>query len=483
MSSRSLFLPLLLLTTGLPALAQQPVLPSRRETTEKPQSKPQTEKPETVAPAPPLTLAEAIRLGVESNYAIRVSKQDVRIAENNVTRGNAGQLPVVNGNFVRNFNRNDIRQKFGTFDAAGNPTPARVVNGGTNNQLNANVAATWTIFDGLGMFIAYERLQALEEGQQQLTRATIEETVAAISDAYFVVVRESGKINSFEEALKIGQARIDLTQARVDVGVSAKVEVLTARVDYNADRSALIQQQEALKTAKINLNELLGRAPGLDFQPQDSIVVSRDLERDAVLAAIRQNNPRLRQALINTTITTYDRRLVRASRFPQVGLTTGYGLNRNINNAAFAGTLLTTSTNRNIGLNYGVVASVPIFDGFNKNRQEQNARITEEQTQLQLDQLQLQLDADAEQAYAQYQNRLALLELEESNILLARENVAIALERYRLGLLTPLVLREAQRTQLQAETRLLDIRYQAKQAEIILRRLSSGLVQTSEAQP
>lgn len=476
MFSRSLLLPLLLTATALPALAQQPVLPSRRETTEKPQSKPQTEKPETVAPAPPLSLTEAIRLGVEGNYAIRVSQQDVRVAENNVTRGNAGQLPVVNGNLVRNFNRNNIRQQFGTRDTLGNPTPARIVNGGTNNQLQANVAATWTIFDGLGMFIAYDRLQALEQSQQQLTRATIEETVAAVMDAYFVVVRESGKINSLEEALKIGQARIDLTQARVDVGVSAKVEVLTARVDYNADRSALIQQQEALKTAKINLNELLGRAPGLDFLPADSIVVTRGLEREQVMAAVRQSNPRLQRAQINTEIATYDRRLVRASRFPQVGLTTGYGLNRNINNAAFAGTLLTTSTNRNVGLNYGLVASVPIFDGFNKNRQEQNARIAEEQTRLQLDQTVLQLDADAEQAYAQYQNRLALLELEESNILLARENVAIALERYRLGLLTPLVLREAQRTQLQAETRLLDIRYQAKQAEIILRRLSSGLV-------
>lgn len=479
---RRSFLAAFLLAAPLPLLAQQPVLPSRQPATQ-PQSKPQTEKPETVAPAPGLTLAEAIRIGIENNYNIRLSRQDARIAANNVTRGNAGQLPVVNGNFTRVFNRNDIRQQFGTRDSVGNPTPARIVNGGTNNQLNANVAATWTIFDGFGMFIAYDRLKSLRQSQEQLTRATLEETVASITDAYFVVVRESGKINSIEEALKIGQARIDLTQARVDVGVAAKVEVLTARVDYNADRSILIQQQEALKTAKITLNNLLGRTPNLNFQPQDSIVIAQDLQREVVLQAIRQNNPRLQQARTNIDVATYDRKLVRASRFPQIGLTSGYGLNRNINNAAFAGTLLTTSTNRNLGLNYGVVASVPIFDGFNRTRLEQNARIVEEQSRLQLDQTQLQLDADAEQAWAQYQNRLQLLELEEANILLARENVAIALERYRLGLLTPLALREAQRTQLDAEVRLLDIRYQAKQAEIVLRRLSSGLVQEGTSQP
>ncbi|TGE16610.1 TolC family protein [Hymenobacter elongatus] len=448
------------------SMAQQPVLMPR-----------QTAQPQTVAPAAPLTLAQAIQIGLENNYNIRLSRTDEQIADNNVTRGNAGQLPVVNGNFSRNFNRNNIRQQFGTRDSLGNPSPARVVNGGTSNQLNANVAATWTIFDGFGMFIAYDRLQALNQSQQLLTRATLEETVGSITDAYFAVVRESGTIKSIEAALKIGQARIDLTQARVDVGVSAKVEVLTARVDYNADQSALIQQQEALTTAKINLNNLLGRTPSLDFSPADSIVVSRNLERDAIVQAIRQNNPRLQRAKTNIEVATYDRKLVRASRFPQVGLTTGYNLNRNINNAAFAGTQLTSSTNATRGLNYGVVASIPIFDGFNRTRLEQNARIGEEQSQLLLDQTQLQLDADAEQAYARYQNRLQLLDLEEANILLARENVAIALERYRLGLLTPLVLREAQRTQLDAEVRLLDIRYQAKQAETTLRRLSGGLVQ------
>jgi outer membrane protein len=462
----------LFLASPLAAYAQQPTQPSRQPA-QQPQSKPQTQKPETVAAAPRLTLAEAIRIGLENNYDIRLSRQDERVAENNVTRGNAGQLPVVNGNASRTFNINNTRQQR-------EQSAPVVINGGRANALNANVAGTWTIFDGLGMFIAYDRLKTLDQSQRQLTRATVEETAANITDAYFVVVREAGKITSIEEALKIGQARIDLTQARVDVGVSAKVEVLTARVDYNADRSLLIQQQEALQTAKINLNTLLGRTPGIDFLPADSIVVTTTLNRDEVLTAVKQNNPRLQQARLGTEIATYDRRLIRASRFPQLGLTGGYGLTRNINNAFLintaTGSVLGSNVNRVFGPSYGLTASIPIFDGFNRNRLEQNARIAEVQSRLALDQTQLQLDAEAEQAYAQYRNRLQLLELEEANILLARENVAITLERYRLGLLTPLALREAQRTQLDAEVRLLDIRYQAKQAEIVLRRLSSGLV-------
>ena len=453
------------------AQAQQPVLMPKQPVTT-PKVKPQMAKPATVAAAPPLTLAQAIQLGLENNFNIRLSRTDEQVTENNVTRGNAGQLPVVNGNLTRNFNRNNVRQEF----SQGTP---RVNNNVPTSQRNDNVVATWTIFDGLGMFIAYDRFKALNQSQRQLTRATVEETVANITDAYYAVVRESGKIKSIEEALKIGQARIDLTRARVDVGVSAKVEVLTARVDYNADQSLLIQQQELLTTAKINLNNLLSRPPRLDFSPADSIVVTRNLNQATIAQGIQQNNPRLQLAKTNTAVATYDRRLAQAARFPQVDFRSGYARTSNFNGAAFLpgsreqGTATTLSN----GFNYGIVASVPIFDGFNRRRLEQNARIGEEQSQLQLGQTQLQLDADAEQAFAQYQNRLRLLELEETNILLARENVAIALERYRLGLLTPIALREAQRTQLDAEVRLLDIRFQAKQAETVLRRLSGGIVQ------
>lgn len=437
-----------------------------------PKRPPQLAKPATVATAPPLSLQEATQLALAQNFGIRLARQQEQLAENNFTRGNAGQLPTLTGNATRTFNRNNLNQRFGTNEP-------RVVNGATSNLFNTNVTLGWTIFDGFAMFIAYDQLRTLRQQQQVISRATVEETVESVSNAYFAVVREAGKIRSLEEALAIGQARVDLTKAQVDVGVAAKVELLTARVDYNADRSQLLQQQELLRTAKIQLNTLLGRPPTIDFSPADSIVVVRDLAKEPLLTQLTAANPRLREARLGVDVATYDRRLARANRYPTVGVVAGYGLNQNINNAAFAGTTLTNSTNRTLGLNYGLTASVPIFGGFNLRRLEQNARVAEESSQIQLQQTTQQLTADLEQAFTQYQNRLQLLELEEANIALARQNAQIALERYRLGLLTPLVLREAQRSQLDAANRLLDIRYQAKQAETTLKRLSGTLVQNT----
>jgi len=452
-------LPLLLLSLlPLAGLAQRPTARPR-----------QLARPGSVAAAPPLSLQQAIAEALQHNYGIQLARLDEQVATNNVTRGNAGQLPSLTGNLTRTFTNNNINQRFGGNDP-------RVINSATSNFFNSNLTLGWTLFDGLGMFIAYDRLRTLRQQQQQVTRATVEETVENVTNTYYDVVRQAGKISSLEETLKIGQTRLDLTQAQVEVGVSAKVEVLTARVDYNADRSLLLQQQQALTAAKITLNNLLGHLPHLDFEPSDSLAVTRDLREETITAGIKAQNPRLAQARFGTDVATYNRRLVRASRFPQVGLVSVYGLSRNVNNAAFAGTVLTTSSNQLRGLNYGLTASVPIFDGFNLRRQEQNARVAEEQSQLTLAQTSLQLDADAATAFAQYQNFIQLLDLEEANIQLARQNVDIALARYRLGLLTPLALREAQRNRLNAETRLLDIRYVAKQAETALRRLSGSLV-------
>ncbi|RAK65907.1 TolC family protein [Hymenobacter edaphi] len=461
----------------LAAAAQQPGTGTPK-TPKTPNPGNQLAQPQTVAPGTPLSLEEAIRTGLENNYGIRIARRDEEIVRNNVTRGNAGQLPTVSGNLSRTFNINYSRQQL-------NNTEPRLVNGGRANGLAFGVGLNWTIFDGLGMFIAYDRLRTLDQQQQQVTRATVEQAVADITDSYYTVVRERGKIRAFEEALKVGQARIDLTQAQVEVGVTAKVELLTAQVDYNADRALLIQQQEALATAKTNLNNLLGRAPGTDLSPADSIVVNRGLNKEQVVAGIVERNPVLQQARLGVDVATLERKQVTATRLPQVDVVGGYNLNRNINNAAFIntpqGSSLATNVNRVYGPNYGVVASVPIFDGFNRRRLEQNARVNIERSKLQLDQTQLDLNTQAEQAYLQYQNRLQLLDLEESNIQLARQNVAITLERYRLGLLNQLSLREAQRNLLNAENRLLDARFLAKQAEVVLRQLSGTLVQQGPA--
>ena len=69
-----------------------------------------------------------------------------------------------------------------------------------------------------------------------------------------------------------------------------------------------------------------------------------------------------------------------------------------------------------------------------------------------------------------------LLTLEEENILLAKENVNIALERFKQGISTNLELREAQISLEQGYDRLIAARYNTKVAETELLKLHGNII-------
>ncbi len=417
-----------------------------------------------------LTLEEAIRIGLENNYDIRIAANQETIAENNVTLGNAGFLPIADGRVARDFSNNNVRNQF-------EENEPRIIDNSKNRTTNASVLLNWTVFDGGRMFINYNRLKALEQAGDLLTKATVELTLADIIAAYYEVVRQSQKITAIEDAIEISEQRVKLTEEQVRVGVSAKVEVLRARVDYNADRSELLRQREILQNAKINLNQLLAREPSLSFEVADTIAVDKNIVAYAKQDNLVASNPNLRRLLLQQDIALYDLRAARSLRLPTLGLAGSYGYNQFLQDPVIFGNTVGTNESTRRGFNYGVVLTVPIFNGFEISRQIQNARIGVETSTLVFQQEQNRLQAELARAYSRYMNRIQILELEESNITLALQNAEIALARYRLGLLTAIELREAQRNQLVAENRLIDIRYEAKVAETEYKRISSSLLQ------
>ena len=79
-------------------------------------------------------------------------------------------------------------------------------------------------------------------------------------------------------------------------------------------------------------------------------------------------------------------------------------------------------------------------------------------------------------AFKDYVAAKKALALEEENILLAKENVNIIFQVYKLGSTTYIQLREAQKSLEDGYSRLITARYNTKLAEIELLRLKGELV-------
>ncbi len=416
-----------------------------------------------------LTLENAISAALEKNYSIKIARSREAIAHNDNTRGNAGMLPVVTGSTQANFTTNSVNQ---TFFPIGNTTRDPLVQTGVQNRNSTSgINLVWTVFDGLGMFATAERLREIENLGKTNVKINIENTVAQIAAAYYDVIRQKQRLESLKDALDISNTRRELAKANYEVGTTSKSEYLAAQVDYNGDQAALVAQEQVLKNSKINLNALMLRDFEIDFNVPDTIIFRKDLQIAQLQENLKIKNPNLIAADQNRKIAAIVERETRATRMPQVDLLGGYTYNTLNNEVGFG-----VKSSKNGSLNYGARLVIPIYDGLNQRRREQNAKVNTYIAEYQQADAQLQLLSILERTYNTYRNSLQLFEFEEKNLTIARQNVDLAFERFKFGNSTPLEFREAQRNAVATESRLIEAAFNVKVTEIELLRLSSSIL-------
>ena len=80
-------------------------------------------------------------------------------------------------------------------------------------------------------------------------------------------------------------------------------------------------------------------------------------------------------------------------------------------------------------------------------------------------------------SYKNYEKNLEILNLEEENVSVAKENLDLAFEELKLGTFSPLEFREVQKSYTAAQSRLSTARYTAKMSEKDLLKQSGELLQ------
>ena len=413
-----------------------------------------------------ITLEEAIQQGISKQYSIQISRQRERIAANENTLGNAGFLPTITGTATKNYTISGLDQSF-----FGGLRPPLVQSGVNSNSGNAGVVMAWTLYDGQGMFILRDRFKELQNLGAKQTETNIENLIALISSTYYDLIRQNLRVNNFKKGLEISNDRLKLAKDRYEVGQGSKVDYYSAQVDYNEDKALLIAQEQSYLNTKISYNTLLVRNHQEEFNVDSKIDLLPKLNLPELKEFALKQNPTLISALLTKKITDLDTKSIQSLQMPQIDLLAGYNMSQ-VNNGAGFGVQRGTSD----VLNYGLRATINIFDGYNQKRRVQNAKINAEIAQLQIDDLKNALTSTLERAFVTYENALNLISLETENYAIAKQNIDIAFDRFKVGIATSYELREVQRNAVSAETRLIETKFAAKAAEIELIRLSGNLL-------
>jgi outer membrane protein len=409
-----------------------------------------------------LTLGEAVQLALKNNYDILLSANDVEISKTNVSRGNAGMLPVVNGTLNTNSTISNTDQEL-----SNGQSQSRT--GVRNSNMNYGVSLNWRVFDGFGMFAAYDRLKEQQNLGETQFRLTVQNNIAAVINNYYTLVKQQQDVKASKTAVELSRFRVNNAHNRYQIGRAAKLEVLQATVDLNTDTTTLLRRRDLYRTTKVRLNELMARDLQTDFVVEDSIPLYNTLLLSELETLTNQQNPMLQGAVINQRIAALNLKEVKAYRYPQLTLNSGYNFTSSQNPLGFA------RSSSGQGFNYGLSASINIFNGFNQRRNEKIATIGINNSLLEYERLEQNVKAQLTSQYQTYITNLQLVKLESENVSVARQTLDITLEKLKYGTLTPLEFREAQSNYIESLARFIDAQYQAKISEVSLREIAGSI--------
>jgi outer membrane protein TolC len=410
-------------------------------------------------------LKDCISVGLERNFSILIARNNEDISKNNYTLGNAGLLPTV-----------DLSGRHtGTLtDSKNNQTDGTVVRstGVFNTNTNAAANVGLTIFNGFNAVTTYKKLGELNAIGQLNTQLSVENMVSDIVTGYYNYILQIQLMNNMKYALSLSRERLRIDQDRYLLGSGSKLEVLQSQVYVNSDSSRVSRQNEVVRAARIRLNEMMALQDlSSDFFSKDTTInVNPGLLYEKLLDETISKNTSIQIASKNKVISDYDYKLVLSRSYPYLNFSGGYsyGFNTYMN-----------SSNKSIqsnGMNYGLTLGFNIYDGSNQRRNIRNSAIGKETTELRFREIEQGVRADLLTIFNAYSNNLRLISLEEQNLQTATENHNIARERYRLGSLSGIDLREVQLSLLDATERLISAHYQTKLAEVSLELISGNIM-------
>ena len=421
-----------------------------------------------------LSKEEALKVALEKNFGIMMSKNNTEIVKNNSNLLNSGYLPSVSLSGGTNFSGSDSEIAFpGQTLEDGSPRPNVNLDGQESQRYNGGINLNYTLFDGLGRKFTYKRLQEQYALSELQLRETIELTVLQLYSVYFNVAQLTESAQIFEQTLAVSKNRQRRAESAFTYGQVNKLAVLNAQVDVTNDSINLIQINQQLDNAKRDLNLILNQPMENQFNVDTQVNFTPEVQIQEFLETASQYNVDLLKQKSNVQINAYDIKVSQSGYLPSIGLSGSYGwnLNKSPASAFFPGTENTT-----LSLGIGASLSWNLFDGGRTLTRVKNAKIALENQNLMAQEVELTFQRDLMNAQQNYSNALKIYDIQEKQVETGTYNFERSQAQYALGSITAIEFRQAQINLRNAQIQQAAAKYQAKLAELNLIQLSGQLL-------
>ena len=405
-----------------------------------------------------ISLNEAISIGLENNYGIRIEKSNISIAQKQNNWQYAGAYPSVS--FGLGFN-NSFNETEDSFIESG--------------QVQPSLRLNWMLFDGFAVRIRksqFELLENLSEGNSVLV---IENTIQAIILGYYKIVLEKERLSVMGEVMNLSKDRYDYIQNRLDLGAGSTYEVLQAKNAWLTDKSIYLNQQMIYRTAMRNLGYLLGQKDTNQYAPLDSLVPVLNQYKLADLKdKMETNNQTLKNQYINQIMLEKNIALEKSVQYPSLSFSGGSNYNYypdGLNDLESTQALnMKFSFYSNFALSYNI---------YNGNKVQTNIRIAKIEKvigDIRLEDMKHQLSNRLLNMFDLFEVRKELAVVAHENLLTAKLNLEISTDKYKNGVINSFNFRDIQRGYLQVALYDLAAEYELIASHVDLVRLTGGII-------
>ena len=434
----------------------------------------------------PLSLSDAIQVGLAENFGIRIEQQNVEIARTNNTWGAAGRWPTISLGVSQNLNLRDVQ----------NPAPFQLGGLFISNGFGPSVTVNWVLFDGFRVLANRDRLRALENLSRGNAQVVIENAVQDIITQYYSVQLEQERLSVLNKVFQLSKDRYAYVKLRGELGSAVTFDILQEQNAFLTDSSNFVTQEINAINALRTLNLLMGREVGERYRLTDSLEVTpNQYEVEDLYERMIASNSNLRNQYLNLEITRADTRLAKSELYPRLSLNinSAYNFSRQDlsqtvlpNNSGanqpdtttagggrFDRPLITNQTTANYAA--GLTLSYLLFDGGRVRRAIDNSYTQQRIGQLQIDELKQTLRNDLVSTYDLYNVRQKLLSISQQNVQSAELNLSLAEERFRGGTINSFDYRQIQVNYLNTALNNLQAKYDLIESETELLRLTGGI--------
>jgi|WetSurMetagenome_2_1015567.scaffolds.fasta_scaffold04089_7 outer membrane protein len=395
-----------------------------------PAKTPSTLNVEAIKKGEALTLSRCIEIALSKQPSMLASMFTVSSYESKIGQAQSGYFPQIN--LSGEYNRLRSLSSSNSISAT-NKTYDQYIGTATVTQLIYDFGKTPTQVN-----IAKLNADA-SRSDFETTRAT---TIQTVKQAYYGLLKAQKNMDVARETVSQYEQHLDQAKGFFEVGTKPKYDVTKAEVDLSNARLNLITVDNALKIARVTLNNAMGLPDAADYKIVDSLTpVKKDVTLNQSITVALQNRPEILATGHRVNAAEKNITLAQKGFFPVISGAAAY------NRGSF-----NEMTLRNDGWNAGIMISIPIFSGFLTHHQVKEAEATYNAAKANYELLKLNVILEVEQAYLNMTAAADKIPASELAQRQASENLEIANGRYAAGVGNPIEVTDAQVSYTNAKT-------------------------------